>query len=131
MPHLSAPRLEWLMARARFLAYASFNEGFGYPPLEAMAHGTPSLIGDNTSVPEVCGSAAVACDPFDVDSVVAGIRTILESPPSPSVLRTHLAATASRQQNDVRSLGDLICGRAALDASPDEARRSAIRTRAA
>ncbi|MEY3206085.1 MAG: hypothetical protein RLZZ21_2416 [Planctomycetota bacterium] len=131
MPHLSAPRLEWLMARARFLAYASFNEGFGYPPLEAMAHGTPSLIGDNTSVPEVCDDAAVACDPFDVDSVVAGIRTILESPPSPSVLRTHLAATASRQQNDVRSLGDLICGRAALDASPDEARRSAIRTRAA
>ena len=131
MPHLTAPRLEWVLARAGFLAYASFNEGFGYPPLEAMTHGTPSLIGGNTSVPEVCGAAAVACDPFDLDSVVAGIRTILESPPSPSALRAQFAATASRQRNDVRSLADLICGSAALAASSDEAHRPAVRTRAA
>jgi glycosyltransferase involved in cell wall biosynthesis len=131
MPHLSAPRLEWLLSRARFLAYASFNEGFGYPPLEAMTHGTPSLIGDNTSVPEVCGDAAVACDPFDLGSVAAGIRRILSSPPPPEALRARLATTAFRQRRDMRSLADLICGRIASAAEDDEAARAAERMRAA
>lgn len=131
MPHLSAPRLEWLLARARFLAYPSFNEGFGYPPLEAMTHGTPSLVGANTSVPEVCGAAAVACDPFDLDSVVAGIRTILDAPPSASDLRTHRAATAARQRADMRTLVELICGRGSSAVSPCAARRTAPHTRAA
>ncbi len=131
MPHLPAPRLEWLLVRARFLAYPSFNEGFGYPPLEAMTHGTPSLIGDNTSVPEVCGDAAVSCDPFDIESVVAGIREILDSPPSSASLRTQLTATAVRQRADMRALADLVCGRGSSAASPREALRTALRTRAA
>lgn len=131
MPHRSAPQLEWLLARARFLAYASFNEGFGYPPLEAMTYGTPSVIGDNTSVPEVCGPAAVACDPFDLDSVAGAIRAILAAPPSPHALQTHLAAIASRQQRDTRSLADLICSRAAPAASTAADRQPAARMRAA
>lgn len=131
MPHLSASRLEWLLARARFLAYPSFNEGFGYPPLEAMTHGTPSLIGNNTSVPEVCGAAAVACDPFDLDSVVAGIRTILDTPPSADDLRKQLAATAARQRADMRSLADLVCGRSTVTASIEGHLTLVLCTRAA
>lgn len=113
LPHVAAPRLEWLLARARFLAYPSFNEGFGYPPLEAMTHGTPSVIADNTSVPEVCGRAAVSCDPFDLDSVAAAIRSILDTPPSADALRTQLAHAARRQRHDLESLVDVICGRVA------------------
>jgi GT2 family glycosyltransferase/glycosyltransferase involved in cell wall biosynthesis len=113
MPHLPAGRLEYLLAQARFLAYMSFNEGFGYPPLEAMTHGTPSLIATNTSVPEVCGDAAVACNPFDLDSIGDGIRTILAVPPAAETLRQQLAATARRQRHDLERLVDLICGRAA------------------
>ncbi len=131
LPHVSAARLEWLLSRARFLAYASLNEGFGYPPLEAMTHGTPSLIGDNTAVPEVCGAAAVTCDPFDIDSIAAGIRTILTAPPAPEALRMQLAATAARQRDDVLALVDLICGRSRPAPACDTIRSSNMRTRAA
>jgi glycosyltransferase involved in cell wall biosynthesis len=113
LPHLPAGRLEYLLQQATFLAYASFNEGFGYPPLEAMTHGTPSLVAANTSVPEVCGLAAVSCDPFDLDSIVAGIRTILAAPPAAAELRRQLVTTARRQRHDLERLVDLICGRPA------------------
>jgi glycosyltransferase involved in cell wall biosynthesis len=119
------------LSRARFLAYASLNEGFGYPPLEAMTHGTPSLIGDNTAVPEVCGAAAVTCDPFDIDSIAAGIRTILTAPPAPEALRMQLAVTAARQRGDVLALVDLICGRSRPAPACDTSRSSNMRTRAA
>lgn len=128
MPHLAAGRLEYLLARARFLAYASFNEGFGYPPLEAMTHDTPSLIADNTSVPEVCGAAAVHCDPFDLDSIADGIRTILDSPPSADAMRSQLACTVRRQREDMRSLAKLICGG---PAAAGHARQSVNRAKAA
>ena len=130
LPHLPPEHLEYLYREARCLLYPSFNEGFGYPPLEAMDHGTPSVIADNTSVPEVCGTAAVPCDPFDVDSVAQAIRTILSAPPMAAELRAQRAAVATRQEADVARLVAIIQdGRRALDAgSPDTstaARRAA------
>jgi GT2 family glycosyltransferase/glycosyltransferase involved in cell wall biosynthesis len=125
LPHQPAGRLEYLLQRATFLAYPSFNEGFGYPPLEAMTHGTPSLVAANTAVPEACGDAAVSCDPFDLDSIVAGIRTILAAPPSAAALRRQLEATARRQRHDLERLVDLICGRAAEAVAPAERTRAA------
>jgi len=113
MPQLPPGRLEYLLARARFLAYASFNEGFGYPPIEAMSRGTPSLIADNTSLPEVGGAAAVRCDPFDLDSITTGIRTILTAPPAPAAIQMQVAETNVRQRRDVEALADLICSRVA------------------
>jgi GT2 family glycosyltransferase/glycosyltransferase involved in cell wall biosynthesis len=115
MPQLPPGRLEYLLARARFLAYASFNEGFGYPPLEAMSHGTPSLIADNTSVPEVCGAAAVRCDPFDLDSITTGICRILTAPPAANAIEMQVAETNARQLRDVEALADLICSRVAAE----------------
>ncbi len=109
LPHLSAPRLEYLYREARFLLYPSFNEGFGYPPLEAMAHGTPSVVADNTAIPEVCGTAAVMCDPFDVSSIAAAIRTVLEAPPAPPELRRQLAVVAARQRADLARLVGILC----------------------
>ncbi|MFM7077985.1 MAG: glycoside hydrolase family 99-like domain-containing protein [Planctomycetaceae bacterium] len=124
LPHLPAGRLEYLLARARFLAYASFNEGFGYPPLEALHHGTPSLVAGNTSVPEVCGRAAVICDPFDLGSIAAGIRTVLKHPPDAASMRAQVATVASRQARDMETLAGLIC-------RPAPARTAASATRAA
>lgn len=56
--------------------YPSFFEGFGLPPLEAMACGTPVAVSDATSLPEVVGDAGVYFDPFDVDSIAAAIRKL-------------------------------------------------------
>jgi GT2 family glycosyltransferase/glycosyltransferase involved in cell wall biosynthesis len=127
LPHLSGPRLEYLYREARFLLYPSFNEGFGYPPLEAMAYGTPSVVADNTAISQVCGTAVVTCDPFDVTAVAAAIRTVLEAPPPPSTLRGQLATVAARQKADLARLVAILCRRAV--AAP--ARGIAHRARAA
>lgn len=125
LPHLPAARLEYLLAQATFVAYASFNEGFGYPPLEAMTHGTPSLIAATTSVPEVCGAAAVVCDPFDLASITAGIRQILAAPPAAAALRRQAAVIAERRRRDLDLLVATICGPAASGAAAVPGERAA------
>lgn len=68
-----------LYTGARLFAYPSLFEGFGIPPLEAMACGTPVLVGRTTSLPEVCGDAAHWVDPFSVESLFQGLIALLES----------------------------------------------------
>jgi glycosyltransferase involved in cell wall biosynthesis len=59
------------------MTYPSVVETFGIPPLEAMACGTPVVASDRTSVPEICGDAAVLVDPDDVDAYAAALHRAL------------------------------------------------------
>jgi glycosyltransferase involved in cell wall biosynthesis len=59
------------------LVLVSTYEGFGIPPLEAMACGTPVLCSNTTSFPEVVGSAALLVDPTDVEEIAEGMRRIV------------------------------------------------------
>ena len=54
-----------LYSSAKALLYVSLYEGFGLPPLEAMASGTPVIVSDSSSIPEVVGDAGLQVDPFD------------------------------------------------------------------
>jgi glycosyltransferase involved in cell wall biosynthesis len=74
-------------------AFPSLYEGFGLPPLEAMACGTPVVTSRLSSLPEVVGDAAVLVDPYSVDDIAAGLARILED----AELRKHLVA-AGRQR---------------------------------
>jgi glycosyltransferase involved in cell wall biosynthesis len=65
--------LRELMRRARVLAFPSLYEGFGLPPLEAMASGLPVASSNAGALPEVCGEAAAFFDPTDVDAIADGI----------------------------------------------------------
>ncbi|MDA8153518.1 MAG: glycosyltransferase [Acidithiobacillus sp.] len=67
-----------LYRRALALVYPSLYEGFGLPPIEAMATGCPVLVANVSSLPEVCGDAALYCDPLDVGSITAGMRRLAE-----------------------------------------------------
>jgi glycosyltransferase involved in cell wall biosynthesis len=64
-------KLPGLLAAADLFCYPSLYEGFGLPPLEAMAAGTPALVGRNPAVSEVVGDAATLVDPRDVDAIAA------------------------------------------------------------
>ncbi|MHB1669325.1 glycosyltransferase [Thiomonas sp.] len=77
-----------LYRRALALVYPSLYEGFGLPPIEAMATGCPVLVSNVTAMPEVCGDAALYCDPLDVGSITKGMRRLVED----DSLRTRLAA---------------------------------------
>ncbi|MGZ5428401.1 MAG: glycosyltransferase family 4 protein [Thermoanaerobaculia bacterium] len=76
-----------LVARARALVLPSFAEGFGLPVIEAQAAGTPVACSDLPSLHEAAGDAAVFFDPYDVDSMVAGIERILKEEELRRVLR--------------------------------------------
>lgn len=66
-----------LYAKAKALVYPSLYEGFGLPILEAMAVGTPVLTSNISSMPEVAGDMGVYVDPYEVDSIVAGIFEVM------------------------------------------------------
>jgi len=65
---------------ARALVFPSLFEGFGLPPLEAMACGCPVLCSDRGSLLEVTGGAAVIFDPENPDTIAASMQTLLASP---------------------------------------------------
>jgi len=70
-------RLKLTMAHASGLVLASLYEGFGLPPLEAMALGVPTLVARAASLPEVCGDAALYCDPESVTDIARGLFSLL------------------------------------------------------
>ncbi len=62
--YVDEPTLKALYHHAYLLVYGSLNEGFGYPPLEAMHEGCPVAASAIASIPEVCGDAALYFNPF-------------------------------------------------------------------
>ncbi len=68
------------LAGAAVLAYPSRSEGFGYPPLEAMAAGVPVVASATGAIPEVVGDAALLVPPGDAGALRAALRRVLLDP---------------------------------------------------
>ena len=75
---VSLDELHRLYRTAAVLAFPSLYEGFGLPPLEAMASGCPTAVADAGSIPEVCGDATVLFDPLDANSIAEGIASAIK-----------------------------------------------------
>lgn len=69
-----------LYSGALGFVYPSYFEGFGLPPLEAMQCGTPVIVGDRTSLPEVVGDAGLLVNPFDVNEISAALARLIDNP---------------------------------------------------
>ena len=84
-----------LYSGALALVYPSLYEGFGLPPLEAMACGTPVITSNTTSLPEITGGKALFIDPLDEDTIAAAILRIINDEDLHHTLRTQSLAHAS------------------------------------
>jgi glycosyltransferase involved in cell wall biosynthesis len=69
-----------LYAGAALFLYPSVYEGFGLPPIEAMASGVPTVVSDRSCLPEVCGNAARYVDPDDEEGFTSLIEDALSDP---------------------------------------------------
>jgi glycosyltransferase involved in cell wall biosynthesis len=72
--------LATIMAGATALVYPSLYEGFGLPPLEAMACGVPVICANTSSLPEVVGDAGVLIDPRDEGALASAMRRMADDP---------------------------------------------------
>lgn len=62
---------------ATLFVYPSFYEGFGFPPLEAMACGVPTIVSRNSSFPEIVGEGAIMIDPYQPDELYRAMISVL------------------------------------------------------
>jgi glycosyltransferase involved in cell wall biosynthesis len=65
---------------AAAFVFPSLYEGFGLPPLEAMALGAPVIVSNVSSLPEEVGDAAILIDPTSAEDIAAAIQRVLEDP---------------------------------------------------
>lgn len=68
---------DWLFTKARAYVFPSLMEGFGLPPLEAMAYGTPVVSSNASCMPEILGDAPVYFDPLNVDDMADKINRVM------------------------------------------------------
>lgn len=76
--HVSQDLLPALYSEALVFVWPSLMEGFGLPPLEAMACGTPVITSNCSSMPEVVGEAALTADPQNVPALAGAMRALVE-----------------------------------------------------
>lgn len=77
--NVSREDLPYLYSTAKFFIYPSFYEGFGFPPLEAAACGTPVIAGHGSSLPETMGEAALYVDPFNIADLAGAMERVLSN----------------------------------------------------
>jgi glycosyltransferase involved in cell wall biosynthesis len=100
--------LRALYQHAMCFVYLSLYEGFGLPPLEAMACGCPTIVSNSASLPEVCGDAVLYCSPRDADDITAKLRVLIRDSGQRDELRR-------RGLNRARSFTWDLASRALLD----------------
>lgn len=80
LEQVPTPTRDLLLRSAEALVYPSLFEGFGLPPLEAMAVGTPAIVSNASAIPETVGDAALLVDPLDIDALARAMVSIVTKP---------------------------------------------------
>ena len=75
--YVDEDELEKLYANAYVFVYPSLNEGFGYPPLEAMRYGVPVIASPYSSIAEICSGGALFFNPFSIEEIMNRMIMIL------------------------------------------------------
>lgn len=78
--YVSEEKLQRLYSEAFAFVYPTLNEGFGYPPLEAMHAGTPVISSPFASIPEVCGDSVLYANPYSVLELKSRMYRLITNP---------------------------------------------------
>jgi glycosyltransferase involved in cell wall biosynthesis len=87
--------LPFMYSGARVFVYPSLYEGFGLPPLEAMACGVPVIVSNRASLPEVVGDAGILIEPLDDSEIAEQMRTVIED----EMLHRHLSGVGRQRSH--------------------------------
>jgi glycosyltransferase involved in cell wall biosynthesis len=96
-----------LYKNAAGFAYLSLYEGFGLPPLEAMASGIPVLSSSTTAIPEVVGDCGILVEPTDTSAIVDGFNKLLDLPQE-KVIQAKLRAAEFTWENTGKQMYQII-----------------------
>ena len=120
-PYLPEGEMFQLMQQADMFVYPSLYEGFGMPPLEAMAAGCPVICARAASLPEVCGDAAVYIDPQNPADIANAILALWENAPLRQQLISRGKARAALFRWKTAAAAHLALIRTALHLTPPHA----------
>jgi glycosyltransferase involved in cell wall biosynthesis len=131
--HVSDEDLIALYSECALFAFPALSEGFGLPPLEAMACGAPVIASSTTSLPEVIGREDMMVDPYDPTAIGAAMERVLTDPARQADLRAY-GLERARQFPWQRSAERTLDAFEALHrkrkpgkrAAPDDGRRARI-----
>lgn len=121
--HVGEDELPRLYAQADLFLFASLGEGFGLPPLEAMAAGAPVVTSSITSLPEVCGDAAWYAEPSDEERIFEAARRVLTERDFRAEMITLGRARARRFTWRETARQTLLAYQKATEPLPDEPHR--------
>jgi glycosyltransferase involved in cell wall biosynthesis len=116
--YLEPADLEACYRDASVFIYPTLNEGFGYPPLEAMKYGTPVLASAISSVPEICGSAPLYFNPYSEAEIGGRLLELCDRVDVRARMinygRIHAEKMAQKQDKMLDELCGLLLGSAAV-----------------
>lgn len=103
--------LRQLYKDARCLVYPSLNEGFGYPPVEAMSFGTPVIASSFTSISEICEDAAMYINPYSIEEIMNRILQMMDESNHKEYVKRSIrrySEVLKKQREDLDALIDYI-----------------------
>lgn len=106
--YVSTSQLERLYKQCDIFLYPTLNEGFGMPPLEAMKYGKTCIVSGVCSLPEVCGDAALFCNPYDVEEIQNRILNATENKLSEEKVRFRYEKIRKKQVSDLDDLCEYL-----------------------
>lgn len=115
IPYIAEEDLPTLYSGAELFVFPSLYEGFGFPPLEAMACGCPVASSNTSSLPEVLGEAALFFDPCQIEEISSAIRRMIEDEDLRNRLRQKgleraRLFTPEKMTGELLSVFESVCG---------------------
>lgn len=108
MDYVEIDKLESLYKHCDIFLYASLNEGFGMPPLEAMKYGRTCIISGVCSLPEICGDAVYYVNPYNIDEIASRILNGITTKIPVEKVIAQFNKIYERQKNDLDQLCEFI-----------------------